>query len=112
MYLVSVFLKKFPLLICQGDDPYFNKLIRILATRCMTQVTSPEYLSEFRIISLRDVSNIYSFALHYKFRQFISVVGISVLQNIITMGLQHLFILISLPPLGDMQVSVRFIMWC
>lgn len=23
---------------CQGDDPYFNKLIRILATRCMTQV--------------------------------------------------------------------------
>jgi hypothetical protein len=23
----------------QGPDPYFNKLIRILATRCMTQVT-------------------------------------------------------------------------
>ena len=78
----------------------------------MTQVTSSEYLSEFRIMSLRDVSNIYSFALHYKIRQFISVVGISVLQNIITMGLQHLFILISLPPLGDMQVCVRFIMWC
>uniref|UniRef100_A0A2N9F0S8 Uncharacterized protein n=1 Tax=Fagus sylvatica TaxID=28930 RepID=A0A2N9F0S8_FAGSY len=38
-----------------GDDPYFNKLIRILATRCMTQS--------------------------------ISVVGISVLQNIIIMGL-------------------------
>jgi hypothetical protein len=29
-------------LICQGDDPYFNKLIRILATRCMTQVTPLE----------------------------------------------------------------------
>ncbi|KAK4798304.1 hypothetical protein SAY86_030630, partial [Trapa natans] len=35
-----------------GDDPYFNKLIRILATRCMTQavyfssgdLSSPEYL--------------------------------------------------------------------
>ena len=34
------------------DDPYFNKLIRILATRCMTQAlyfgsgdcTPPEYL--------------------------------------------------------------------
>ncbi|GAV69197.1 LOW QUALITY PROTEIN: RNB domain-containing protein [Cephalotus follicularis] len=25
-----------------GDDPYFNKLIRILATRCMTQVISHE----------------------------------------------------------------------
>lgn len=24
----------------QGDDPYFNKLIRILATRCMSQVFS------------------------------------------------------------------------
>lgn len=22
----------------QGDDPYFNKLIRILTTRCMSQV--------------------------------------------------------------------------
>jgi hypothetical protein len=22
----------------QGEDPYFNKLIRILATRCMSQV--------------------------------------------------------------------------
>lgn len=29
----------------QGDDPYFNKLIRILATRCMTQVISFEWLS-------------------------------------------------------------------
>jgi hypothetical protein len=30
----------------QGDDPYFNKLIRILATRCMTQVSSfyPVYM--------------------------------------------------------------------
>lgn len=27
------------LLAFQGDDPYFNKLIRILATRCMTQVS-------------------------------------------------------------------------
>lgn len=27
----------------QGDDPYFNKLIRILATRCMTQVISLKY---------------------------------------------------------------------
>lgn len=26
------------LIIFQGSDPYFNKLIRILATRCMTQV--------------------------------------------------------------------------
>lgn len=26
------------LIVLQGDDPYFNKLIRILATRCMTQV--------------------------------------------------------------------------
>lgn len=24
----------------QGDDPYFNKLIRIMATRCMTQVSA------------------------------------------------------------------------
>jgi exosome complex exonuclease DIS3/RRP44 len=23
----------------RGDDPYFNKLVRIMATRCMTQVS-------------------------------------------------------------------------
>lgn len=41
-------------------------------------------------------------------RQFISVVGISVLQNIIIMGLQHLCILILLLLLGDMLVSNNF----
>lgn len=34
----------------QADDPYFNKLIRILATRCMTQVTLLEWLSEVEIL--------------------------------------------------------------
>lgn len=35
----------------QADDSYFNKLIRILATRCMTQVTPLDYLSTNLLLS-------------------------------------------------------------
>lgn len=35
LYIYSICLGK---IVMQGDDPFFNKLIRILATRCMPQV--------------------------------------------------------------------------
>lgn len=54
---------RYMLLAFQGDDPYFNKLIRILATRCMTQV-SPWSNSERDLICLclfaLDLSSVHS----------------------------------------------------
>lgn len=59
--------------ILQGEDPYFNKLIRILATRCMTQViliecSKPENFFSFYVLVIYDL-----FPLSY--RQYISVVA-------------------------------------
>lgn len=37
----------------QGDDPYFNKLIRILATRCMTQVMTSSAIKRLDFVVVR-----------------------------------------------------------
>lgn len=84
----------------QGDDPYFNKLIRILATRCMTQVISLKYEFFSNLIADGHFWN----PVLYKWRQFTSIVETSVLQNINIMGLQLRCILISPLLFDDMQV--------
>lgn len=84
----------------QSDDPYFNKLIRILATRCMTQVRLgnevPVLVYWFQRIHIT-----FPVATH---RQFISAVEIWPFLSTTITGLQLLFTLISLLPFADMQV--------
>ncbi|KAF4357809.1 hypothetical protein F8388_024420 [Cannabis sativa] len=70
-----------------GNDPYFNKLIRILATRCMTQ-----YCVAFLWIIIC--------------RRYISVVEILALRNIFITGSRHLYILILHLLSEDMQANV------
>lgn len=84
----------------QGDDPYFNKLIRILATRCMTQVLKINSFNNLYSISwLRFVRN---FSIHASvmcnFRQYTSAVEISALQSLLIMVLLLLCTHISLRP--------------
>lgn len=104
-FLLFHFLQNY---VFQGDDPYFNKLIRIMATRCMTQVILLKLLIFRSTLYMEFLIFIYLFFAWTLIRQYISVVENSALQNFFIMGLQHLFILISHHLSGDILVSKRF----
>lgn len=86
----------------QGDDPYFNKLIRILATRCMTQVLPVKSIQlsflPFQDLDLQVFPNGIHLFIIKNFRQCTFVAEISALQSFLIMVLLRLSIHTSLLP--------------